>query len=296
MEEGRLRADNERVQMPRAVLAAALLGFLAGCGGGSPEPSAKPAPKPPPPVEAAPPAAPPAVPPAAPPQVAPPPAPSLPEPPACTPHVERSLGDERLAYAAVVRESATAYRAPGHEPFASFGATNVNGHATVLGVLGEVLDSGCEAAWYHVQLPLRPNGATGYVRAGDVDVGTVPTRLVVDLSERRVTLFRDGHAVLRAEAAVGTPGTPTPTGRYYVNQRIVSANASGPWGPAAIGISAFSNVLTGWTQGGPIAVHGTNSPWSIGHAASNGCVRVANDVLLRLFDATPAGTPVLIRA
>jgi lipoprotein-anchoring transpeptidase ErfK/SrfK len=76
---------------------------------------------------------------------------------------------------------------------------------------------------------------------------------------------------------------------------LIPADASGPFGPAALGISAFSNVLTGWTQGGPVAIHGTNEPWSIGHAVSNGCVRVRNRVLRRVFAAAPAGTPVLIR-
>ena len=73
------------------------------------------------------------------------------------------------------------------------------------------------------------------------------------------------------------------------------STSTGPFGPAAIGISAYSTVLTGWTQGGPIAIHGTNEPWSIGHAVSNGCIRVRNPVLRRLFKVTPAGTPVVIR-
>jgi lipoprotein-anchoring transpeptidase ErfK/SrfK len=100
--------------------------------------------------------------------------------------------------------------------------------------------------------------------------------------------------VLRTKVAVGSPATPTPTGSYYVNQRLIPSDQSGPFGPAALGISAFSNVLTGWTQGGPIGIHGTNQPWSIGHAVSNGCVRLPNPVLRRLFRATPAGTPVVI--
>jgi lipoprotein-anchoring transpeptidase ErfK/SrfK len=62
----------------------------------------------------------------------------------------------------------------------------------------------------------------------------------------------------------------------------------------AIGISAFSNVLTGWAQGGPVAIHGTNEPWSIGRAVSNGCIRLPNPALRRLFRATPAGTPVVV--
>ena len=100
--------------------------------------------------------------------------------------------------------------------------------------------------------------------------------------------------MLTTTVAVGSSATPTPTGNYYVNQRLIPTDTSGPFGPGAIGISAFSNVLTGWTQGGPIAIHGTNEPWSIGHAVSNGCIRVHNDVLRRLFKATPAGTPVVI--
>ena len=91
--------------------------------------------------------------------------------------------------------------------------------------------------------------------------------------------------------AVGSRATPTPTGRYYVNQRLIPQDPRGPFGPAAIGISAYSNVLTGWTQGGPIAIHGTNEPWSIGHAVSNGCIRVPNVVLRRLFEHAVARRP-----
>src|SRR5206468_6770155 len=104
-----------------------------------------------------------------------------------------------------------------------------------------------------------------------------------------------GRPELRATVAVGAPSTPTPTGRYYVNQRLVPADKNGPYGPGAIGISAFSNVLTGWAQGGPVAIHGTNEPWSIGRAVSNGCIRLPNAALKRLFPAAVSGTPVLIR-
>jgi lipoprotein-anchoring transpeptidase ErfK/SrfK len=80
-----------------------------------------------------------------------------------------------------------------------------------------------------------------------------------------------------------------------VNQRLIPDDPSGPFGPGAVGISAFSDVLTGWTQGGPIAIHGTNEPSSIGHAVSNGCIRLPNTVLRRVFAEALAGTPVLIR-
>jgi lipoprotein-anchoring transpeptidase ErfK/SrfK len=152
----------------------------------------------------------------------------------------------------------------------------------------------CTPSWYRVQLPVKPNGKTGFVRARALVVETVPTRIVVDVSRRRLTFFRSGRRVLTATVAVGSPSTPTPTGRFYVNQRLVPADVHGPFGPGAIGISAFSNVLTGWTQGGPVAIHGTNEPWSIGHAVSNGCIRLPNATLGRLFRETLAGTPVII--
>jgi lipoprotein-anchoring transpeptidase ErfK/SrfK len=66
-------------------------------------------------------------------------------------------------------------------------------------------------------------------------------------------------------------------------------------GPGAVAISAFSTVLTGWTQRGPIAIHGTNRPWSIRQAVSNGCIRLRNEVPVRVFRAALAGTPVIIR-
>ena len=80
-----------------------------------------------------------------------------------------------------------------------------------------------------------------------------------------------------------------------MNQRLVSTITDRPYGPGAVGISAFSNVLTGWTQGGSVAIHGTNEPWSIGRAVSNGCIRLRNDVLRRVFAIAVAGTPVVIR-
>jgi lipoprotein-anchoring transpeptidase ErfK/SrfK len=205
------------------------------------------------------------------------------------------LGSAHVTVAAVVRSHARAYRRPGMRPFARFGRLNQNGFPTVFRVLSVLRGPDCSASWYRVQLPIKPNGVVGYVRASAVDTGRVRTRVVVDLSAKRLMLFRSGRPVLRTTVATGTSATPTPIGNYYVNQRLIPSDPSGPFGPGAIGISAYSTVLTGWTQGGPIAIHGTNQPWSIGHAESNGCIRVRNTVLRRLFAAIPAGTPVVIR-
>ncbi|BCH31884.1 L,D-transpeptidase [Mesorhizobium sp. L-8-10] len=41
-------------------------------------------------------------------------------------------------------------------------------------------------------------------------------------------------------------------------------------------------------------LHGTNEPWTIGHAVSSGCVRLTNDDIVHLYGRTPVGTRVLI--
>jgi len=214
----------------------------------------------------------------------------------CVSASTRLIGSPTTTYAAVVQERAEAFRSPGAGRLAVFGRKNVNGVPTVFALLAERVGADCRADWYRVQLPLKPNGSTGWVRAGAVELAPVTARIEVDLSERLVTLYDAGRRVLSTPAAIGSPQTPTPTGEYYVNQRLVPTDESGPFGPGAVGISAFSEVLTGWTQGGPIAIHGTNRPDLIGRAVSNGCIRVRNDVLRRIFDRALAGTPVTVRS
>jgi lipoprotein-anchoring transpeptidase ErfK/SrfK len=213
----------------------------------------------------------------------------------CASGTLKRVGSSNVAWAAAALQATTAYRSPGGTAMRRFGRQNANGATTVFSVLGKTVDAHCRAAWLHVALPMRPNGVTGWVRAADVQELSVRTRITVDLSERRVRLYKNGNLVLSATAAIGSNATPTPLGRYYVNQRLIPDDPNGPFGPGAVGISAFSTVLTGWTQGGPIAIHGTNEPSSIGRAVSNGCIRLPNTILRRVFAQALAGTPVLIR-
>ena len=207
-----------------------------------------------------------------------------------------SVGDRTTGYAAAARGPVEALKAPGGQQLRAYRRINQNGVRTVFGVLATVRGPDCKALWYRVQLPSRPNGARGYVAAPSVALFAVRTRIDVFLSRRRLTLFRNGTRILTTTIGVGTTDTPTPTGRYYVNQKLRADDPTGPFGPAAIGVSAFSPVLTDWAQGGPIAVHGTNDPSSVGRAASHGCIRIQNDVLRRLFRLTPTGSPVVIHA
>jgi lipoprotein-anchoring transpeptidase ErfK/SrfK len=204
------------------------------------------------------------------------------------------VGDQALVV--VAKGETPSFTRPNGKQRHVFRRINQNGVPTVFNVHAVIRNRACEPGWYRVQLPVRPNGAKGYLRAQDVDLYTVETRIEVDISKRRIVFYRRGERVMTVTAAVGSPATPTPTGRFYVNQRLLSNDPGGPFGPGGLGISAFSPVLTGWAQGGPIAIHGTNRPDSIGQDVTNGCLRIPNRVLKRLFQATPAGTPVIIRA
>jgi len=214
--------------------------------------------------------------------------------PQCVPGTRPLTGSTKVAFAGTAVRPTRVHASPGGAVIARFGLRNANDAPTVFGILGERVDGRCRVSWLHVELPMRPNEATGWIRVSDVARRAVHTRITVDLSQLRVRVYRFGRLVLTAPAAVGSSATPTPLGRYYVNQRLVPSDPNGPFGPGAVGLSAFSPVLTGWTQGGPVAIHGTNEPWSIGHRVSNGCIRVPNPLLRRLFRLAVTGTPVLI--
>jgi lipoprotein-anchoring transpeptidase ErfK/SrfK len=214
--------------------------------------------------------------------------------PHCRSGVLHPVGTQVAAYAAVVNGKTRAYTRPSGGLRASFSKLTDLGYPTTFWIVGAILNKRCSATWYRVKLPIKPNGVVGYVRPKDVSVEKVTTRISVDLSRRELLLYRRTKLLLRTPVAVGSPSTPTPIGRYFVSQRIISGNPGGAFGPVVLAVSAFSNVLQGWAKGGPIAIHGTNAPWSIGRAASHGCIRVQNGTLTRLFAATPGGTPVVI--
>jgi len=151
--------------------------------------------------------------------------------------------------------------------------------------------------WYNVYLPIRPNGTTGWVHADQVEIKTVSLHVMVDQSERLLTVFDGDEVVLTTPVAVGTDENPSPNGYFYITDKLLTGNPSGAYGPVAFGISGFSDSLSSFAGGpGQIGVHGTNNPDSIGNAASHGCIRVNNEVILDLSELLPLGTPITIQA
>jgi lipoprotein-anchoring transpeptidase ErfK/SrfK len=149
-------------------------------------------------------------------------------------------------------------------------------------------------AWLRIMLPIRPNGAAGWVRMGAVTVRKVEQRIVVDLSDKTLRYYRDGHLEHDFSVGIGRPETPTATGTFFVWAQVPQASPSGPYGVFALGLSGFSPVLKDWPGGGRMAIHGTAHPEDRGLMVSHGCVRVYNDDMVDLR-RVPLGTPVVIK-
>ncbi|HEX6596494.1 MAG TPA: L,D-transpeptidase [Acidimicrobiales bacterium] len=154
---------------------------------------------------------------------------------------------------------------------------------------------GRQGDWLNVQVSIRPNQATAWVRASDVTLRQVTQRVVIDLGGRTLTAYDGERVLLRASVAPGLSSTPTPTGEFFVDGVVALRDTSGPYGSHQISVAAFSNVHYSFGGGiGQIAVHGTNNPALIGTPASNGCVRMTNDDIAALASMVPLGTPVKI--
>jgi lipoprotein-anchoring transpeptidase ErfK/SrfK len=93
---------------------------------------------------------------------------------------------------------------------------------------------------------------------------------------------------------MGAPGTPTPTGSFWIREKF-RVRGNSIYGTRALGTSGYSDTLTDWPGGGVIGLHGTDAPELIPGRPSHGCVRLRNRDIERLYALAPVGTPVLIR-
>jgi lipoprotein-anchoring transpeptidase ErfK/SrfK len=147
--------------------------------------------------------------------------------------------------------------------------------------------------WFHVSLPMRPNGTTGWIPSGSATLRPMRNRIVVHRGLRLIEVFRGTRRLLRAKVAVGAPGRETPLGEFFVTARF---HPDDPFlGVFALETSAYSR-LTEWPGGGVVGIHGTSKPWLLGKAVSHGCVRVSNATALTLKRLAPLGTPISIVA
>jgi lipoprotein-anchoring transpeptidase ErfK/SrfK len=154
--------------------------------------------------------------------------------------------------------------------------------------------------WLRVLLPIRPNGSDGWVRRNVVDLETHDFRILVELGEHRITVWKGAEVILREPVGVGASGrTPTTQGLFYTTELYeVAPNQRSAYGPYAFALSGFSEVHYSFGDGGTgvLGIHGTSDTSSLGRDVSNGCIRMSNAGITTLANLLPLGVPVEIKA
>jgi lipoprotein-anchoring transpeptidase ErfK/SrfK len=153
--------------------------------------------------------------------------------------------------------------------------------------------------FWRIVMPVRPNGSTGWVRDQDVTFEVTDKRIIIELSTNTLRYVKTAGAemetLVETRVAIGTGGTPTPEGLFFVKEVVPQRNPGGAYGPVALGLSAYSEVLQTFGGGnGVVALHGTNNPKALGSDVSHGCVRLPNATIVQLSKDVPLGTPVEI--
>jgi len=144
--------------------------------------------------------------------------------------------------------------------------------------------------WVRIQLPLRPNGRTAWVREDQVVLRRTRTWIRVSTARRTVTVFVAGKRKRVYRATVGTGGTPTPKGLFAIYDPVPTG---GQLGPTILVVTAHSNVLKSF-MGGPGTVGIHDWPSSVGQASSHGCVRLSRGDIRALTAFARPGVPVEI--
>ncbi len=139
---------------------------------------------------------------------------------------------------------------------------------------------------------------------GKVDARTLRAlvgRIEVNVGARTLTIYKDGKKLKTYRIAVGTAEYPTPTGTYRIVNKQTNPTWNPPDSPWAKGLGPIppgpGNPLgTRWigTSAPAIGIHGTYADYSIGTAASHGCLRMHMPDVEELFEKVNVGMPVVI--
>jgi len=173
------------------------------------------------------------------------------------------------------------------------GSTTPFGSPRALGVV-----TSQRGRWLGVTEPGLGNRRLGWIdgQAGGLSYSRTRLELDVDLSSRTLVVRLDGTVIRRTSVGVGRPGSPTPTGRFAVTDKLDGPSYSAYYGCCILALSATQpNLPPGWSGGNRIAIHGTPSASDFGRAVSAGCVHAPESDLRYLMRWVPLGTPVVIR-
>jgi hypothetical protein len=192
---------------------------------------------------------------------------------------------------AVVRRSVPLRVRPNGRVVTRVGTSTEFGSARVMSIAAQ------RGPWLGVVSTEMPNGKLAWVhRNAGLRLRHGAYSLHADLSDRRIEVRRGGRVLSHISVAIGRPGSETPTGRFAVTDKLRGGNYGPYYGCCILALNAHQPKLpAGWQGGNRIAIHGTDSPGTIGAPASAGCLRAADSDLEVLMRSVPLGTPVFIK-
>jgi len=132
-------------------------------------------------------------------------------------------------------------------------------------------------------------------------IPVIETKVVVDLSDRKVRLYEQKQLKATYPIAIGQEGWETPTGSFKVSQmyenpvwqhpitgkNIASGSQENPLGKRWIGFTSQGKLLIGF--------HGTTDYSVLGQAVSHGCLRMKNADVIALYNQVKIGTPIVVK-
>lgn len=135
-----------------------------------------------------------------------------------------------------------------------------------------------------------------------------PGTIVIDTEARFLYLILAGGKAKRYGVGVGRPGFE------WAGTHTITRKAEWPdWTPPAEMVAREAErgrILPASMKGGPnnplgaralylgdtlYRIHGSNEPWTIGHAVSSGCIRMRNEDVVDLYSRVGVGTKVLVK-
>jgi lipoprotein-anchoring transpeptidase ErfK/SrfK len=132
-----------------------------------------------------------------------------------------------------------------------------------------------------------------------------PGTIVVDTSERRLYLVLDDGTAIKYGVGVGREGF-----QWSGTNRITRKAEWPGWTPPPA-MRKRRPDLPAYMAGGPnnplgaralyigatyYRIHGSNEPWTIGQAVSSGCIRMANEDVIDLYERVGVGTRVVVQS
>ena len=130
-----------------------------------------------------------------------------------------------------------------------------------------------------------------------------PIVLVADRNAFQLRLYKDLQLATQYTVAVGALGFDTPAGLYHIQNKAVDPAWSVPDSDWAGDLAG--TVVPGGVPENPLkarwlgiydgaGIHGTDQTYSLGTAASHGCIRMAIPDVIELYDQVPVGSPIYI--